>query len=644
MKQKGFLLTVCAAIALITVLLFAACKSLPTLTGNISISVQGGGEATPEKTLVAEYNGEEVVTFQWRRDSTNLGTTNTQYAGEPGNYTVIISSEGFRNKTSAVMRVAWPDIPGSITINVQGGGAATPGKTLVASYTGGLQASQVTYQWRRGSTTLGTAATQLAAEAGSYTVEVIAPRYTAKRSAAVNVVVPDLTGNIAITVQGGGDPFVGKTLVASYTGGNETVTYQWRRGSTNLGTASTQVATEIGSYTVVVSATNYNSKTSAAVNVVPVPPVTISSDGTTFTATRGSTTIGTGTIQAVINAIRAEANGSAVSIQFGTGGANVLDIDSASISFEGTWGIITLSGSITSSNTSANSGTIVIAGNYTVNSTGTVANTSDSTNGNGRALRNNGTGTLTISAGTVRADTSVAVFNNGAGNITITGGTVRSNTGIAIQNNGSGRITISGGVITSSNANAAGGTIVLASGSLTVSGGTLQNSVASSSSRIIRNNGTGAVTVSGGTVTATNGNAIHNDSTGSVTVSGGTVSATSGNGIFNNSTGPINVSGGTIFSSSAGGMSIRNNSTGTITLSGNPVIRTGIYRQYMSPLYVSSFSPGETVYILDFGTTPSAGTSVVYDGASYQANFRVNSTAWILVPGGRDLVFAASER
>ena len=73
---------------------------------------------------------------------------------------------------------------------------------------------------------------------------------------------PDLEGNISITSTGG---VIGAQLTAIYTG-TETVSYQWKRSGTNVGTNSnTYTPNQVGSYTVTVSAAGYKSKTSAAV-------------------------------------------------------------------------------------------------------------------------------------------------------------------------------------------------------------------------------------------------------------------------------------------------------------------------------------------------------------------------------------------
>ena len=75
----------------------------------------------------------------------------------------------------------------------------------------------------------------------------------------------DLTGTITITPNT--DVMINTELTATYSG-TETVTYQWRRGTTNVGTNLNKFTpTTAGSYTVTVSATGFNSKTSTAVTV-----------------------------------------------------------------------------------------------------------------------------------------------------------------------------------------------------------------------------------------------------------------------------------------------------------------------------------------------------------------------------------------
>ena len=61
---------------------------------------------------------------------------------------------------------------------------------------------------------------------------------------------------------------IGTDFTAIY-GGSETVSYQWKKAGTDVGTnANKYTPTEAGNYTVTVSATGYNSKTSAVANAV----------------------------------------------------------------------------------------------------------------------------------------------------------------------------------------------------------------------------------------------------------------------------------------------------------------------------------------------------------------------------------------
>jgi hypothetical protein len=143
-------------------------------------------------------------------------------------------------------------------------------------------------------------------------------------------------------------------------------------------------------------------------------------NGTTYTINRVEEPGISTDIQSVINNIRTEADGSDITIQFGNSG--VVDIVEASISFNntgGTWGAITLKGGITSSNSMAAQGTIVLTDNVSINSEADIMNTADSTQA--RAINNTGTGTVTISGGTVSAIIGQAIHNASNGRIIISG-------------------------------------------------------------------------------------------------------------------------------------------------------------------------------------------------------------------------------
>jgi hypothetical protein len=96
----------------------------------------------------------------------------------------------------------------------------------------------------------------------------------------------ELSGNITITPAG--PVTVGTQLTANYTG-TETVSYHWKRGSTNVGTNSTYKSDQTGSYTVTVSAAGYKSKTSDAV----IANTSLTLTGNITISPAGSVAIGT---------------------------------------------------------------------------------------------------------------------------------------------------------------------------------------------------------------------------------------------------------------------------------------------------------------------------------------------------------------
>ena len=147
------------------------------------------------------------------------------------------------------------------------------------------------------------------------------------------------------------------------------------------------------------------------------------------------------------------------------------------------------------------------------------------------------------------------VQTNGTAAFTLrTGGSISStgdgNYGYGLLNQGSGAITISGGSIT-----AVYGGIGLAT------------------------NGSGAITISGGTFSAgAQGIGLDQYGSGTITIGGGTFSAgTNGYGLYQNGTGPVTITGGT-FSAGTGGYGLGAGS-GAINLfsfGGSPFLINGV--------------------------------------------------------------------
>jgi GH24 family phage-related lysozyme (muramidase) len=179
-----------------------------------------------------------------------------------------------------------PELTGTITISPNA--SVTVGTQLTANYNG---IETVTYQWKRGSTNVGSGSTYTPDQAGSYTITVSASGFKSKISDPVIVTLgaggPELTGTI--TISPNASVTVGTQLTANYSG-IETVTYQWKRDSANVGAGSTYTPDQAGSYTVIVSAAGYQSKTSAAVNVSAStsPVITITTQPANRTVREGN--------------------------------------------------------------------------------------------------------------------------------------------------------------------------------------------------------------------------------------------------------------------------------------------------------------------------------------------------------------------
>jgi len=387
-------------------------------------------------------------------------------------------------------------------------------------------------------------------------------------------------------------------------------------------------------------------------------PYIITGSSGSFTATLDGSPVGVSyqPIQDVINAIKADAVGGPCTIRFGNG-SNVLDIGNAYIRFEGTeWGLITLEGKITSQNQSVNYTTILV-NDVSVESTADIANTSNTSSS---AIRNNNVGSVNIKGGTVSATGS---------------------SGRAIYNWSSGKIIVSGSAkITSENADASKGTIYLeSSGSgtaerLIITGGTVENTAINGNA--IYNSSTGAVTISGGTVSATRGTAV---SGGTITISGGTVSATTGTAVKGNtvaisggtvsattgaavSGGTVAISGGTVLATdndgyavrnstvtisggnvSATGIAILNDNANSVLLGGSPNI-TGVIKAELGKLSLvasggDKFAPAASnTYTLNFISPYFKGSTAVPNGKDYISNFRLQNQCYALTTKDQDIV------
>jgi len=180
----------------------------------------------------------------------------------------------------------------------------------------------------------------------------------------------------------------------------------------------------------------------------------ITGSGTTFTATKGGSAIASNQpIQDVINNIGVDAAKTPCTIQFGNGTAP-LNIGNNQITFDGTsgaWGLITLTGNLTSGLLTASTtvGAINLTNGVSIESK---ANLTMTTSNNSTLIYNNSIGSVNISEGTISVESSsYAIRNVSDGKVTISG-TAKltastSTTSYIISNSGNGVIEILGGTL-----------------------------------------------------------------------------------------------------------------------------------------------------------------------------------------------------
>ena len=212
MKQKYGLLTGFAVIALAAIVTFAGCSTdaseddkpggdLLTLGGTVKIQ-KGGADVTSadiNEELTAFYTGTETgLTYQWKKDGTNVSTGATTYTPTAaGSYTVTVSKTGYDSKTSNTVNVTagsgGPPGPSNLsgTITIQQGGvdvtAANTGETLAAHYS--ESTIGITHQWKKDGQVIegATSDTYLLTTTGSYTVTISKAGFNPKTSDAVTV-------------------------------------------------------------------------------------------------------------------------------------------------------------------------------------------------------------------------------------------------------------------------------------------------------------------------------------------------------------------------------------------------------------------------------------------------------------------------
>ena len=384
-----------------------------------------------------------------------------------------------------------------------------------------------------------------------------------------------------------------------------------------------------------------------------VPPYIITGNDTElYTATKDGVTIGVlgQPIQDIIDEIKADAMGENCSIQFGDG--TELDIDTDYVDFDGgtggnDWGIISLSGKITSArdNTYTPNTAVYLQNGVSVTSKADIKNTG--TNGNG--IQNTGSGTLTISGGAISAQYA-AVYNNSSCTINISGGTISKSTdtpnyAVYSESTAGGAVNISGGTISVTTGRAV---CCVSAVALNISGGTIS---ATTGRAIVVS---GKTVISGGTITSANTDTIggqgtiHSSGTNpaanaGLEISGGTIRNTSSSGAaisYRSSAGAVRLLGGTISANTtANAVSYSTSSTSNLILGGSPNITGKIFAPGGTNAtieVITGFAPGSRNYTIVFSAW-SNGNIAVVNGAAFLDSFTLDS-AYHLEQSGTDLI------
>jgi hypothetical protein len=237
-----------------------------TLNKSSISSLTVGSKETLTATVAPSNATNKTVNWSTSNSAVATVSNGVVTAVASGTATITVTTaDGSKTATCSVTVPSLPALSGSISISPNS--SVTTYRKLTATYSG-YESGTKRYQWKKGSTNVGTNSNEYTpTEAGSYTVTVSITGYDPKTSSAVTVALSNLAGTISISPTTG--VVADKAQLTATYSGSETVSYQWKKGSTDVGTNSNKYTpTEAGSYTVTVSMTGYDPKTSAAVNVV----------------------------------------------------------------------------------------------------------------------------------------------------------------------------------------------------------------------------------------------------------------------------------------------------------------------------------------------------------------------------------------
>ena len=291
----------------------------PAITGNTTL-----GSVLHLASVGQWLNYPSSFTYQWQRDGVDIiGFTNNAYtlvqADSAAFITCVVTATNITGSASTASNQIKADFYTSVPINTVAPviSGSTALSSVLTSTTGTWINSPTSfaYQWKRGATNIGTNSstyTLVAADSNAaITCVVTATNASGSTPATSNTITAQTYTAPANTVAPviSGSTTLGSVLSSTtgfWTGNpSPTVSYQWKRGATNIGTNSstyTLVAADSGaSITCVVTATNAlgsansTSNTITAGNYIPVNTAAPVISGATTLSSVLTTTTGTWT-------------------------------------------------------------------------------------------------------------------------------------------------------------------------------------------------------------------------------------------------------------------------------------------------------------------------------------------------------------
>jgi len=258
--------------------------------GNIGIERQDGVQIDNNTVVILQGNvitftpnDNSYVNYNWTLNGVSVGNASEYTFYSIGrdtdkNYIVglYIEKNGKPYFTQIIVKIR-SQLTGTVKID----GNAQVGQTLTANTSSLGGSGTISYEWKRGTTIVGTNSNTYIVQTADldYAITVTVSRsenFGSVTSSPVTITLPPLTGTVTIT----GTPQVGQILTANANnlGGSGTISYQWKRGTTNIGTNSstyTVQSADMGyAITVTVTRSGYSGSVTSSAVTINAPPLT----------------------------------------------------------------------------------------------------------------------------------------------------------------------------------------------------------------------------------------------------------------------------------------------------------------------------------------------------------------------------------